>query len=104
MTFAQLGERFAAKSGTQESLFKLKSQMKSIIELLVSVGVIQLDDHEDKPNEGETAMFLKKPLGGFSCASCEKNIKQVSNKAGSNYQHWKRMPVRDPMDRLPRAG
>jgi len=27
----------------------------------------------NNPDE-ENAMFSKKPLGGFSCASCEKNL------------------------------
>lgn len=29
------------------------------------------------PNE-EDAMFTKKPLGGLSCASCERNITNLS--------------------------
>ncbi len=39
---------------------------------MLSSGVIKLDDEEE---DVDTAMFMKKPLGGISCASCEKQIK-----------------------------
>ena len=29
-------------------------------------------------NEGETAMFSKKPLQGMACASCEKGLTNIS--------------------------
>jgi len=32
--------------------------------------------------ENDDAMLTKKPLGGFSCASCEKHLKNVSGTAG----------------------
>ena len=48
-------------------------------------------------------MLMKKPINGFSCASCETKLQNVSQKAG-NHTNWKKMPARDPMDRLPRAG
>jgi hypothetical protein len=48
-------------------------------------------------------MFMKKPLGGLSCASCEKKLNSVSSKPGA-FTQWKKMPARDPYDRLPKAG
>jgi hypothetical protein len=42
--------------------------MKNLYELLVSLKPHSGGEHEDD------AMFAKKPLGGWSCASCEKNI------------------------------
>ncbi|CDW89284.1 UNKNOWN [Stylonychia lemnae] len=100
LTFGQLGDKFAAKNQTSESLFKLKSQMKSIFELLLSSGVINLN--EEDQNE-DHAMFSKKQLNPLTCASCEGKIKNLSQKPGG-YTQWNRMPFRDPMDRLPRAG
>ena len=47
-------------------------------------------------------MLVKKPLQGFACASCETKLKNVSQKPG-NYAQWKKMPARDPLDRLPLA-
>jgi len=100
LSFSQLGDRFANKNQTSEAIFKLKSQLKSVFELLISTGVIKLDDDE---TQEETAMLVKKPLQGFSCASCETKLKNVSQKPGS-FAQWKKMPARDPLDRLPRAG
>jgi hypothetical protein len=50
----------------------------------------------------EDAMFTKKPLGGLSCASCERNI---TNLAGvmAEYQPWKKLPFREANDRLSRV-
>lgn len=49
-------------------------------------------------NEDE-AMFTKKPLGGMSCASCEKNL---INLYGRQAEHipWSRFPFRDPSERI----
>jgi hypothetical protein len=44
--------------------------MKSIFELLMSKGGAKESE--------EDAMFTKKPLGGLSCASCERNITNLS--------------------------
>ena len=58
---------------------------------------------EDNNEDEDHAMFTKKPLGGLSCASCEKKIQNLSLRAGQHTQ-WKKMPMRDPMDRLAKAG
>lgn len=40
-------------------------------------------------------MFAKKPLVGWSCASCEKDIVNLyGNKA--DYYPWMKLPSRDP--------
>ena len=52
-----------------------------MFELLLSSGVIKLDGEEEE--DGDQAMFMKKPLGGFSCASCERKLKKLSSKIGS---------------------
>lgn len=45
--------------------------------MLASTGV------KTRNNENENdAMFTKKPLGGVSCASCERNIINMSGIAG----------------------
>lgn len=48
-------------------------------------------------------MFSKKPLGGFSCASCEKNLINLQSKP-PEYYNWNRFPVRDPSERIARVG
>lgn len=51
----------------------------------------------------EDAMFTKKPLGGMSCASCEKNLINIyGHKA--DYLPWNRFPFRDPSERIAKVG
>lgn len=44
--------------------------MKSILELIMAQKTSPRQTEED-------AMFTKKPLGGMSCASCERNLINV---------------------------
>ena len=51
----------------------------------------------------EEVMFAKKPLGGWSCASCEKDIVNMyGNKA--DYYPWMKLPVRDANERISKVG
>ncbi len=50
----------------------------------------------------EDAMFTKKPLGGMSCASCEKNIINLHG-IKADYTPWNRFPFRDPSERIARV-
>ena len=51
----------------------------------------------------EDALLSKKPLGGMSCASCEKNLINMSG-TKVEYNSWGKLPVWDPSDRLTRVG
>mmetsp|Transcript_35280 Transcript_35280/g.6358 ORF Transcript_35280/g.6358 Transcript_35280/m.6358 type:complete len:85 (-) Transcript_35280:128-382(-) len=53
--------------------------------------------------DGNDAMLARKPLGGWSCASCEKNLEQLRGKKAP-YSSWSKMPYRDPADRIARVG
>jgi len=53
--------------------------------------------------EGDDAMLARKPLGGWSCGSCQKELEKLMGKVAP-YQTWNRMPYRDPADRIARAG
>ena len=53
--------------------------------------------------EGDDAMLARKPLGGWSCASCQKELEKLIGKVAP-YQVWNKMPFRDPADRIARAG
>ncbi len=59
------------------------------------VGVAASDDQ---------ALFTKRPLQCLSCASCDKPLKTVSPTPSGQYSQWKKLPARDPMDRLAKAG
>jgi hypothetical protein len=54
------------------------------------------NDNEDD------AMFTKKPLGGNSCASCEKNIINLQGQI-AEFHPWSKFPHRDPSERIARV-
>ncbi len=54
-------------------------------------------------SEGDNALLSKKPLGGWSCASCEKHLTNIQTHA-SDHQAWNRMPYRDPGERMAKVG
>ncbi len=51
----------------------------------------------------DDAMFTKKPLGGMSCASCEKDIINLQGRK-ADYLPWNKLPYRDPAERIARVG
>jgi hypothetical protein len=50
----------------------------------------------------DDAMFTKKPLGGMSCASCEKDIVNLQGKK-ADFLPWNKFPFRDPAERIARV-
>ena len=60
--------------------------------------IMALQPSSPKENE-EDAMFVKKPLGGFSCASCEKNLVNIQGHQ-AEFQPWSKLPFKGPYDRL----
>ena len=50
---------------------------------------------QSRNDHDEDAMFSKKPLGGVSCASCEKDLVNLYGKI-ADFQNWNKMPMRDP--------
>jgi len=62
---AALLKKFADKAETKKALKHLEKQIRTLFDLLNNREVI--DD----------AMFARKPLGGYSCASCDKDIQDL---------------------------
>lgn len=62
-----LTKQLADKNDTKKALKILEKQLKNLYELFMQRGGHTHDNEDD-------AMFTKKPLGGMSCASCEKDI------------------------------
>lgn len=58
------------KVETKKALKILEKQIKNIFDIIIS----KMDDAE--VNE---AMIAKRPLGGWSCGSCQKNIINMSS-------------------------
>jgi hypothetical protein len=63
-------DRFADKKDTNKRLSTIEKQIKTLFDLLMS--------QESHRQTEEDAMFTKKPLGGVSCASCAKDITNLS--------------------------
>ena len=61
-----------------------------------------MNQESSRANE-EDAMFTKKPLGGVSCASCEKNITNLSGHV-AEFQAWKLLPFKEPGERISKVG
>ena len=89
-----LTKQFADKNETKRALKLLERQLKNLYDLFMSKG--------GGSNE-EDAMFSKKPLGGLSCASCEKDLVNMYGKR-IEFMPWSKLPFRDPSERIARVG
>lgn len=89
-----LTKQFADKAETKKALKLHERQLKNLYSLMMSKG------HGE--NE-EDAMFSKKPLGGLSCASCEKDLVNMMGKK-VEFMPWNKLPFRDPAERIARVG
>jgi len=89
-----LSKNFADKNETKKALKLLERQLKNLYDLFMSKGG---NEHD------EDAMFSKKPLGGLSCASCEKDLINMYGKR-VEFMPWSKLPFRDPAERIARVG
>lgn len=89
-----LTKQLADKNETKKNLKNLEKQLRNLLDVFMQ--------RQTRPDEDD-AMFSKKPLGGFSCASCEKNLINLNAKPPEFYT-WNRLPVRDPSERIARVG
>ena len=92
---AQLSKQFADKVDTRKALKLHEQQFKNLYNLIMSRGAGAPKD--------EDAMFTTKPLGGLSCASCEKGLTDMYGKK-AEFMPWNKLPFRDPSDRIARVG
>lgn len=84
-------KKFADKNETAKSLKYLDSQIKQLIDINIK-----------KMDKGDNWLLAKKPLEGFSCASCEAYIGDL--KENNEHIPWNKYPMRDPSDKLYRMG
>ena len=89
-----LTKQFADKGDTRKALKLHEKQFQNLYNLIMSKG--------GSSNE-EDAMFSKKPLGGLSCASCEKGLIDMYGKR-VEFMPWNKLPFRDPAERIARVG
>lgn len=90
----QIHDKFATKDELIKRFNMLNKKIKEIMDILARQGN---GEHEDD------AMFSKKPLGPMNCASCDKNLVNMIGMP-AEYYTWKRLPFRDPTDRIARFG
>ena len=90
-----LTKQFADKGETRKALKTLEKQIQNMYTLILTKG-------GNGGNE-EDAMFSKKPLGGLSCASCEKGLIDMYGKR-VEFMPWNKLPFRDPAERIARVG
>ena len=87
---AEFIKKFADKNETKRAL----KYLEKLIKESETVKIVK---------DGDDAMLAKKPLGGWSCASCQKDLEKLMGKIAP-YQAWNKMPYRDPADRIARSG
>ena len=90
-----LTKQFADKADTRKALKLLERNLQNLYNLFMAKG-------GTGENE-EDAMFSKKPLGGLSCASCEKGLIDMYGKR-VEFMPWNKLPFRDPAERIARVG
>ena len=74
--------KFADKIDTNRSMKYLETQIKHIIDVYIK-----------KTDKNESWLIAKKPMGGYSCASCESYIGDLKNK--ESYMPWNKYPQRE---------
>ncbi len=91
--------QLADKNDTKKALKLLERQIKNLYDYFVNRG----EQGATVAHNEDDAMFTRKPLGGTSCASCEKDIINLHGKK-VDYIPWNKMPKRDPADRIAKVG
>ena len=84
-------KRFADKTETSKSIKYLDTQLKHIIDVYIR-----------KQDKGDSWLIAKKPIGGFTCASCEAYLGDLKDR--ENYLAWNKYPMREPQDKAYRIG
>jgi hypothetical protein len=75
-------KKFADKNETAKNLKYLDQQLKYIIDVYIK-----------KMEKGDNWLLAKKPIGGFSCASCEAYIGDLHE--NQEFIAWNKYPARD---------
>jgi len=89
-------KKFADRNEMLKALKKLEQRISILEELIKETGGGMMD-HEDN------AMLAKKPLGGWSCASCQKDLINIEG-TRVPYNPWAKLPQRNPTERIAKVG
>lgn len=85
-------KKFADRNEVLKALKKLENRIMILEEMISKEGNGPIDN-------GENAMLAKKPLGGWSCASCQKDLINIEGNR-VQYHPWAKLPQRNPAERI----
>ena len=98
-------KKFAEKGETKKALKHLEKEVGNFNGLNIKINQLRnlanLFFSLHNP-DGDDSLFAKKPLGGWSCAACEKGLINMQG-IPAEYHAWNKMPTRDPADRIARV-
>jgi len=86
-----LVKKFADRNEMLKVLKKLENRILVLEEMISKEG--------GPIDPGDNAMLAKKPLGGWSCASCQKEILNIEG-FRVPYYPWAKLPQRNPAERI----
>lgn len=90
-TKLSLSKKFADKNDTTKSIKYLDTQLKYII-----------DTYLKKQEKGDNWLIAKKPVGGYTCASCESYLGKLQDST-SQHVNWNKYPQRDQNEKAYRV-
>ena len=89
--------KFADKNECMKNFKHIEEQLKKILYLLK-----KRNEHNFE-GDANNWLLAKKPINGYSCASCESYLGDLSNDI-KKYIPWNRLPVKEQSDNLYRMG
>jgi hypothetical protein len=91
-------KKFADKTETKIGFKNVNKLVKDLYNFMLMIP------RETAKKEEDNAMLSKKPLGGFSCASCDKNIVNLQRHQSVEALNWNQLPFRDKSDKFSKVG
>ena len=89
--------KFADKNECMKNFKHIEEQLKKILYLL------KKRNEQNMEGDANNWLLAKKPINGYSCASCESYIGDLSSDI-KKYIPWNRLPVKEQSDGLYRMG
>ena len=90
-----LKQQFPDKDSLRKRLKAIDKDLKNLYEQIIR--------NKDERGVEDNAMLSKKYVGPVNCASCDKNIENL-NGSPVDYNAWKKLPFREPSERIARYG
>jgi hypothetical protein len=92
---ANIIARMADKEDIGKKIAIINRKIRDIMESLSLMG--------GKGPSADDGMFTKKPYGPGACAACDKDLINIQGQP-VDYHAWKKLPFRDPGERIAKYG